>query len=162
MAFSSPAPPVPPSYVSQAPSSLPPPVSSCCFTAPLVTRSSSQYAPEPTHSSSSLDHLVQIHPSPHLYSCHKLLDASSISILSLKDWFGVKSKYDTLKTSVCSLRMEHRLHNITHLQSPARSDPFLPLQPPPLPPATDNCFQFSWSSQSLSPYMSTHDPPTLN
>ena len=105
-----------------------------------LPRCSSQYASEPTHSSSSLDHLVQIHPSPHLYSCHKLLDASSISILSLKDWFGVKSKYNTLKISVCSLRMEHRLHNITHLQSPARSDPFLPLQPPPLPPATDNCF----------------------
>ena len=49
-----------------------------------LPRCSSQTACESVYPSSSLDYVVQIHPPPHLLSCHKLLDAFCSSISSVQ------------------------------------------------------------------------------
>ena len=88
-----------------------------------------------------------------------MLSRLVISIFFLKDWFRVKSKKDTLKVSICSVRMEHRFQNVTSKALQVQTPFYLSSLLTSLPPASDNCFQFLLVISEPFSSLSTHQPP---
>ena len=92
-----------------------------------------------------------------------MLSRLVISSFSLKDWFRVKSKKDTLKVSICSVRMEHRFQNVTSKALQLQTPFYLSRLLTPLLPASDNCSQFLLViSEPFTLPVYTPTPPTLN